>query len=366
MALHGRNAQGLWEPKVTSGYGYTVKACPSKKLKDPPDQRWQPDPTDTTCDPDTNNIDAGIPAYISVGLTDAVKPGIDPHHAETWFFTRLGVCYTDKDGKHPSDASKFSITRGSKSYAGGNVQFKDETLRKFFNNLENLYNGEVCRQLDTQEAKNLCPDGPFCPDKNQIGCPAHGVTAFPPGGCPFPSTCDPPADNCKNSTACIYPKIQLTKADSIGELTPDGKPVLDKYFYDSSTGMLFFNVVQDLANPIAPSPLGSCFEDGTGDGLCPDIKHGESYYACPAAGCPHYVVLLNDSSYQPGRSTCEPYETYAQNPPLNQNVLVLKDDTANRAIETKENVTRPKFPHHEPKNAVDTPTCPITTPSSDD
>jgi hypothetical protein len=374
MALHSRNAQGLWEPKVTSGYGYTVKACPSKKLKAPPDQTWQPDPTDTTCDPDTNNLDTGIPSYVSVGLTDAVKPGIDPQKPETWFFTRLGVCYTDKDGKHPSDASKFSITRGFKSYAGGNVQFGDPQLQLFFNNLENRYNGEVCRQLDRQDLKDLCPDDtPGCADgpfKGVKGCPAHGVTAFPPGGCPFPSTCDAPADNCKNSTACIYPKNKLTSAGSIGELTKDGdltkdgEPVLDKYFYDPSTGMLFFNIVQDLPNPIGPSPLGSCSDPKktTDDPNCPDLAKKESYYACPAAGCPHYVVLLNDPSYQPGRSTCTPYPTYEQNPPLNENVLVLKEDATNRAIETKVDTTKPLFPHHVSKASQDTPICLTTTP----
>ena len=357
MALHSRNAQGLWEPKLTSGYGYTVKACPSKKQAPP--VAWKPSDTDTTCDPDTKNIDTGIPAYVSVGFTDAVKPGIDPHKPETWFFARLGICYTGLDGKHPSDASKFSITRGFKSYAGGNVNFGDPQLQLFFNNLENRYNGEVCRQLDTQDARNLCPDGPFCPNTNQKGCPAFGVTAVPADGCSFPSTKDTAAN------ACIYPKTKLTSAGSIGELTKDGKPVLDKYFYDPSTGLLFFNVAQDLTNPIGPSPLGSCSDPKktSDDPNCPDVAGGESYYACPAAGCPHYVVLLNDTTYQPGRSTCEPYETYAQNPPLNQNVLVLKDDATNRAIETKEDTTKPQFPHHVAKDSTqDAPTCPITTP----
>lgn len=361
MALHSRNAQGLWEPKVTSGYGYTVSACPSHKLKAPPDQTWQPDPTDTTCDPDTKNIDTGIPSYVSVGLTDAVKPGIDPHTPETWFFTRLGICYTDLNGNHPAD--KFSITRGFKSYAGGNVSFGDAQLQLFFNNLENRYNGEVCRQLDRQDLRDLCPDDtPGCaagPFKGVKGCPAHGVTAVPTKGCPFPSTKDTAAN------ACIYPKTKLTSASSIGELTPDGKPVLDKYFYDPVAGMLYFNVVQDVPNAFGPSPLGSCSDPKktTDDPNCPDLAKKESYYACPAAGCPHYVVLLNDRTYQPGRSTCEPYETYAQNPPLNQDVLVLKDDTANRAIETAEAGGKDgKFFHHVPKAAADTPTCPITTP----
>ncbi len=355
MALHSRNAQGLWEPKVTSGHGYTVKACPSKKQAAP--NNWKPSDTDTTCDPNTNNLDSGIPTYVSVGFTDAVKPGIDPHKAETWFFTRLGICYTGQDGKHPSDGSKFNITRGFKSYAGGNVNFGDPQLRQFFTNLESRFDGEVCRQLDTQDARNLCPDGPFCPNKAQKGCPAHGLTAVPTSGtCPFPSTKD------TGTNQCLYPKTQLTQANSISELTKDGKPVLDKYFYDSSTGMLFFNVVQDLPNPVGPSPLGSCTSNKPTDDGCPDVENGESYYACPAAGCPQYLVLLNDSSYVPGRSTCEPYPTYAQNEPANQNVLVKVGDTTNTPIETKEELGKDsKFPHHAPNAAKDTPVCNITT-----
>ena len=357
MALHSRNAQGLWEPKVTSGFGYTVKACPSKKQAPP--VSWKPSDTDTTCDTDTNNKDTGIPTYVSIGITDAVKPGIDPHKdkAETWFHVRLGICYTDQSGNHPQDGSKFTITRGFKSWAGGNVSTGDLQLRQFFNNLESLYNGEVCRQLDTQEARNLCPDGPFCPNTNQKGCPAFGVTAIPTSGsCPFPSTTD------TGTNQCIYPKTQLTQVSSIAALTKEGKPELDKYFYDPGTGMLFFNVVQDLPNPIGRSPLGSCKSDKATDDGCPDVENGESYYACPAAGCPQYLVLLNDPSYVPGRSTCEPYPLYAQNPPANENVLVLVGDTANTPIMTKEELGKDnKFPHHAPNAAKDTPVCPITT-----
>jgi hypothetical protein len=357
MALHSRNAQGLWEPKVTSGYGYTVKACPSKKQTGA--ASWKPSDTDTTCDTDTNNKDTGIPTYVSIGITDAVKPGIDPHKPETWFFTRIGICYTDQSGNHPQDGSKFTITRGSKSWAGGNVNTGDLQLRQFFNNLEAIYQGEVCRQLDTQDARNICPDHPFCTNKSQKGCPAFGVTARPTNGtCPFPSTKD------TGTNQCIYPKTGLMKANSIGELTKveDGKlkPVLDKYFYDPGTGMLFFNVVQDLPNPIGPSPLGSCKSNKKTDDGCPDVENGESYYACPAAGCPQYLVLLNDPSYVPGRSTCEPYPLYAQNPPANENVLVLVGDTSNTPIMTKEEPGKDnKFPHHAPNAQKDTPVCPV-------
>ena len=88
----------------------------------------------------------------------------------------------------------------------------------------------MCRQLDRAELRDLCPDDtPGCADgpfKGVKGCPAHGVTAVPTDGCPFPSTKDTAAK------ACIYGKTKLTSVGSIGELTPGGKPVLDKYFYD--------------------------------------------------------------------------------------------------------------------------------------
>jgi hypothetical protein len=144
--------------------------------------------------------------------------------------------------------------------------------------------------------------------------------------------------------------------------------VLDKYFYDSARGLLFLNVVQDAPNAFGPSPLGSCSDPKktTDDPTCPDLVDGENYDACPAGGCHDYVVRLNDSTFQPGRSTCEPDPSYAQNAPLNQNVLVLKDDTANRAIETKEVGGTGTFPHYAPKAAADTPICKTTTATTED
>ena len=143
--------------------------------------------------------------------------------------------------------------------------------------------------------------------------------------------------------------------------------MLDKYFYDSARGLLFLNVVQDSPNAFGPSPLGSCGDPKKKDDpSCPDVENGESYDACPAGGCHHYVVRLNDSTYQPGRSNCEPYAhpEFEQNPPLNQNVFVRLDDPANRAIDTAEAGGKGnKFPHHVAKNPTkDVPTCPVTTP----
>ena len=62
MKLHGRNGLGVWEPKVSNGYGYTVSALP--KYNDP-----------IQAGPDGQDV--GIPPSFNVGLTDAVLPA-DP------------------------------------------------------------------------------------------------------------------------------------------------------------------------------------------------------------------------------------------------------------------------------------------------
>ncbi len=353
MSLHSRNAQGLWEPKVTSGYGYTVSACASKDYLNKP--------TDTTCDPNTANLNTGIPNYISVGLTDPVKPGIRTSNP---FFVRLGICYTDKDGMHPAATSKFAISRGYKSYNGSGNVADDPDLRLYYNKLDNRYNGEVCHQLDNQDRRNVCPDGPRCTDANQKGCPAHGVTAVPGGGCVGSTQ----GKDQQGKDACIYDPKPLTQLVCMeGETSQDCVKRLDKdkYFYDAQRGMLFFYVVQEFANAFGPSPLGSCFADGTGDESCPDLKAGESYYACPPQGCIHYVVKLTDasgkidSSWTPGRSNCVPYPTFAQDPPAGQLQLVLhgtKTVVQQIAATGKDG----KFPHYEPTSNT-APTCSVRT-----
>jgi hypothetical protein len=354
MSLHSRDRRGLWEPKVTSGFGYTVAACASKEPFDRP--------TDVSCDPVKNFPDTGIPKYVSVGLTDPVKPGIDFSDPSTAFFVRLGICYADKDGNHPANANLFKISRGYKSWGGGNVtnNAQNPKLALFWNNLENRFNGEICRQLDQLDPRDLCPDGQFCPDTSIKGCPAHGVTALPPGGCPVPSE----EMTVGSEKLCIYPKTDLTAAASVSDLFADGAPVVDKYFYDAAKGMLFLNIVQDIPNAFGPSPLGSCTGERKEDPACPDVKNGESYYGCPAAGCIHYVIELEDENWKPGRtmgndgnSVCEPYPTYAQEPPANQNVLV-EAGTTTKVMQMAEGGKDGMFPHNAP---VSEPVCPATT-----
>ena len=83
----------------------------------------------------------------------------------------------------------------------------------------------------------------------------------------------------------------------MAELNPGGVPDPTKYYYDPKTGMLFFDVVQDLPNAVGPSPLGSCGPNTPNPSECPQAP--ESYYACPAPGCEVAIVRLDDSNYEP-------------------------------------------------------------------
>ena len=322
MDLTSRNGLGVWEPKVASGYGYTVGAslCTRK-----PECAAQ----------------AGIPARVSVGLTDAIKPGIS---ASDPFFVRVGICYTNQDGSHPP-AGNFSIARGYRSWGGNGANTADKDLQNYFNVLINRYQSQQCHILDFQNPPNRDP---------VKGCPANAVTPIPPdGSCPAPSVAG--VDQA-NDPACIYPKDTLDPAGGIAELTnPDGTPNLTKYFYDSAAGLLFFNVVQDIPNAFGPSPLGTCTGAADDDPLCPVLAEGESYYACPAGGCVDYVVNLG-GTYNPGPSNCEPYPTYEQPEPAEEFKLAyLGSNTA--VVPQFAGGNDGKFPHNIPDRE---PTCPTT------
>ena len=265
MKLTGRNSQGIWEPKVASGLGYTVRAS------------------------------SGIPQIIDIGLTDAVKPrmNVDP------FYVRVGVCYSDSKGGVPPNP-KFQVFRGYKSWGGAGTQYDDKVMRRYFNKLNNLWPptpkpppslGQICENLDAQgRGINL----------GEHGCPADGVViadAVVVGG-KCPDGTDPVKD-ARDQQACIYKSTQLGEG-TFEQLAPGGKPDVTKYHYDKTTGMLFFYVVQNEANAFASSPIGSCVM-GT-DSACPDKD--ESFYGCPAQGCTTYTVEILDKDYVPGPSKC--------------------------------------------------------------
>jgi hypothetical protein len=329
MELTSRNTQGIWEPKVFSGFGYTVAASPCSNP------------------PQCTEGQAGIPKRVSVGLTDAIKHVIS---ATDPFRVRLGICYTGSDGaSHPSP--NFTITRGYRSWGpGGGVNPSDTELQQYFNNLVSRYpkgKTETCHNLDTQDCVRLDgPDRIECKNLDPAkGCPGNGVTPVPKatGTCPAGTTRVEQDE--QNRPACIYPKTTLTALSCSGQPKDCVKQLTDTtYYYDKMSGMLFLNVVQDAANAVGPSPIGSC----PGDPACPTA--GESYYACPAQGCIDYVIQLDDAGYVPGTSNCSPYETFAADEPTTPYKLVTKGADASKrlAITRVFNAGKDgKFPHYK-------------------
>jgi hypothetical protein len=295
----GRNGLGIWEPKVSNGYGYTVSVDVTTSPSAPADQK---------------SGKAGIAKWIDVGLADVVDPNITPDRP---FFVQLGICYTSKDGSHP--AANFEIKRGYKSYVGGNVWQEDPELRKYWTPLD-------CNNLDSQNIANVPHSG-----NSYIGkCPAAS------NGSPVTS---------------------LKAVSSIAGLTNgDGSPNLGVYYYNESTGMLYLNVAQDEPNPVGPSPTGSC-SNGNDDPSCPDIAQRESYYACPKNGCIIYTIAQNDSNYDPGPSKCAPLATNLKAAPANPNMLVNKQTKAMIIPETSADKQGDPY-----NTAVNGPTCSATQP----
>lgn len=306
MVLGGRDGQGVWEPKIQSGYGYTVTAA------------------------------AGIASVVHVAVVDTDKPNIS---ATTPFYVRVGICYTgtgtNTQNNHPNASSLFTVTQGYRSWGGGGVAANDQNLRNYYNQLDGSSNGltgtEACFNLDHQN---------YVKDKN---CPSIGVTPFD-GSCPPPSAKDP------SRPLCIYPKNSLSPADSITELTDSGNPVLNKYYYDPTTGWLFLNVAQANRNAMGPSPLGACTGDTTNDPyFCPSKNTQESYYVCPAEGCWDYGITLNDSTWNPQPSECgDPYLKYGTppTPALDGDLVTIGTTTPINRIEDQGQGGN--FPHYKP------------------
>ncbi len=323
MTLHSRDNQGIWEPKVTSGLGYTVTAAAGGPVTSPV----------TTRDP-------GFPRYISVGLVDVVKPRItkaDP------FVVRVGVCFTNKDGTYPDAVDRFEIKRGYRSWGGGPLDYNNPAIKPFYNKLDLAYEDQRCY--------NLAAASPFILNDAVKGCPAHGITPRDANnGCP-PGAEATTGRN--NLPVCAFPPTVMTPAPAINDITkPDGSPNdTDKYYYDKTTGMLFFYVKQDRPNAVGTSPVGSC-TNGKTDPACPDPDDKtfpESYYVCPPEGCVTYSVRMSPSvAYDPGASACA---TPLTKPDV-QDIYKVKDNAGQSKYAQPPSTTANKLAYKVPPPGV--------------
>jgi hypothetical protein len=278
MQLQSRNGLGVWEPKVASGASYSVRTAPS-----------------------TANAVAGIPPQgmpkiVRVGFTDAVKSHMDTKP----FSVRVGICYSNTNGAPPN--GDFTITRGYKSWGGNGTNTNNATLQKYFTLLNQRYKQQFCINLDAQNQGGPDVPGNFTAG---LGCPAAGVTLVPDSGsCPAGST---PGSDRNNLPICVYAQTPLSATQSMADITnADGTPnAADKYYFDKTTGMLYFNVQQTAPNAKGAAPLGSCRGLTSDDPSCPGANELETYYPCPVQGCTNYSVTVNDPSYAPGPSTCD-------------------------------------------------------------
>ena len=343
MPLHSRNGNGIWEPKVASSYGYVVRADPYT-------------------DPSFGTSGVGIPPVVDVSLVDTVKPKIS---ADNPFYVQIGICYSNTNGGHPTDAKAFTVTHGYKSWGGGGVQTNDLGLRQYFNQLVGLYNNETCFNLDSANAGNLDPVS---------GCPADGITLQISGTCPTGAS---KITDQTGQAACLFAKnTPKLNAGTLAEMTTNGKlngpPNLSNYHYDSTTGMLYLWIAQTEPNAPGPSPLGNCTGSANDPPFCPQntgagaVSTGEPYYNCPAQGCPTYRIFLNDGDYVPGQSTCPVFGSTGDaagwttgtggatwpGPAANQPVLV-DFDNPNKVV-VRNAVTSGLAPHYED---ADPPAC---------
>jgi hypothetical protein len=333
MTLHGRNGLGVWEPKVSNGYGYTLRAI---------DKYSAPGSI-----PAPAGKDVGIPPSFNLGLTDAILASDPTTHKVDPFHVRLAICFTSK-GKHPqpksgSDFKKmFKITRGYKGY--GSPTSNGKTLEA-----KNLWHEiKACNNLDAQNKDNL------------TGCPAKGVVVD--------SKC--PDGQAPQNGAC--PTKEITPAADGGSWGGNQ----DTWYYDQTTGYLYLHVVQGVDNaygPSPPSPTGSCDlpKGAQVPPECPNAEkkppwslHPENYYFCPAGGCIAYGVKLVEGElsepYEPGQSTCPSISHLAPG-----NVNFLADLTTGVILERDPRVGKKDakpgkeaFPHYALKNGDEAKMCP--------
>jgi len=295
MDLHGRNDNGVWEPKVQHGYGYTVTV---------------PKTIDST---KTNLDQAGLPKVVDIGLTDAqLPPDLAHPGSKLPFAVRLSLRYNGVNGP----PTKFKITRGFRSW-GSPV---GTLAPPFFNpDLGKYWTRSECWNLDSQQPNfKKCPaDGLRLPSGTDENKNPTCDTTSDPNQVISVKTVKDPTDPMRTAQLCVYSPFDLTQAQTLAEVTPTS----DKYYYND--GVLTFYVHQDDDNPEGPSPIGECLNPThqTGctascsspntyqrpapdctcevDNPCPDFADGETYYSCPPQGCTDYRIKVENENYSP-------------------------------------------------------------------
>jgi hypothetical protein len=138
VALSGRNGNGIYEPKLVDGLGYTVGA------------------------------NAGMPNFVSLMYGDADLPG--GISTANPFQARIGICYRNEGSTAPP-ATAFTVYKGSKSFSGPNGNL--DSLTGFFtllgcNGLDNVMCGPpgsgtpFCYE-------SLCPSSPYYAGSGTVG-----------------------------------------------------------------------------------------------------------------------------------------------------------------------------------------------------
>jgi len=275
MTLSGRNGNGIYEPKVGDGWGYTLHKQPN-----------------------------GFPRFFTLGLVDANTENL----ATNPFNVRVGVCMKTQAGTIPpadncaanpaSCTPNFTVQRGYKSYGGPNNN--NPTLTAYWNFLPQ------CNNLDNQVFKDV--GGTLY--KSNIPTPAASIA-----GCPSPS------QQTSGRGPVNLPVVTLKQAATIAGVDAD------HYFYDATRGLLFLQVSQSVPNAMGPSPLGSCT---SGSPLpCPQVtSEGETFYSCPPEGCILYTVTVNSPAYSPsGATDCKPYDGTAKDDGSAGYTMVYPDNT---------------------------------------
>jgi hypothetical protein len=305
VTLSGRNGQGVYEPKLVNGLGYTVGA------------------------------QKGMPNFVSLMYGDASLPG--GISANNPFHTRIGICYKNEGSSYVPPAGAFTVYKGSKSFAG-----PDSTKKP----LEPYYTSLMCNGLDNV----MCSSGTY----------PHCVASLCPAAPFYSVSKDKPVDS--------KTKLKLKQVTSVDQLDdPSVCPDGTCFFYDKNSGLLFIDMVQEQPNAGGPetSPLGSCGGSGAiNDSACAE----ENFYSCPGPGCELYTIQANGLLYSPGTSSdCTPYggaTDYTQPYPTGLNQLAYASDSS-LVTTTLEGLPGAAFPHQAANNAPAN-LCPVNAPANPD